>query len=71
MTHATIITATTDFPTFSFSKACAAVSKMRAVSKQRRDLARLTTHQLTDIGITPAQRTAECKRRFWQAGQVI
>jgi uncharacterized protein YjiS (DUF1127 family) len=71
MAHATIITTTTNFPTISFGAAVNAVTNMRELSKQRRALAGLTADQLKDIGITPAQRTAECSRRFWQAGQVI
>jgi uncharacterized protein YjiS (DUF1127 family) len=44
------------------------ISSARAISKQRRALAGLTTSQLSDIGLTPAQRTTECNRRFWQRG---
>ncbi len=36
-------------------------------SRQRRQLAELTDHQLYDIGVTRAEASAEAAKRFWQA----
>jgi len=67
MAHASIITANTTRPVFSMAAAISSIATMRETSKQRRALAKLTETQLTDIGMTPAQRTAECNLRFWQS----
>jgi uncharacterized protein YjiS (DUF1127 family) len=65
-----IITATSNiaFPTTKSVSIMNLISSARAVSKQRRALAGLSSSQLSDIGMTPAQRTTECNRRFWQRG---
>ena len=38
---------------------------MLRLARQRRDLARLDDHQLSDIGLTRAEAQAETRRRFW------
>ena len=35
-------------------------------SRQRGDLARVDPALLKDIGISPAQASAECRKHFWQ-----
>jgi uncharacterized protein YjiS (DUF1127 family) len=66
MAYTTIITENTSFPAFKVSAAISSISNVVATVKQRRALARLTDTQLNDIGITSAQREAECNRHFWQ-----
>jgi hypothetical protein len=68
MAYTTIITENTSFPPFKVAATFSFITKSVAIAKQRRALGRLTETQLNDIGMTPAQRTAECKRRFWQHG---
>ncbi|WP_051588052.1 DUF1127 domain-containing protein [Actibacterium mucosum] len=43
------------------------LNRISAVSRQRRALAKLTDHELEDIGITRAQAEAEAKRPAWDA----
>lgn len=71
MAYPTIISTNAAFPVFNIKTLVSAVNDMCTVSKQRRTLSRLTTQQLTDIGITPQQRATECNRRLWQIGQTI
>jgi uncharacterized protein YjiS (DUF1127 family) len=65
MAYPTIITTNAAFSPFNVMKLVNVAIAAREVSKQRRALAKLSDQQLSDIGITPSQRTAECKRRFW------
>jgi uncharacterized protein YjiS (DUF1127 family) len=37
-----------------------------AVARQRRALARLDAHALSDIGLTPERAQTESRRPFWQ-----
>jgi uncharacterized protein YjiS (DUF1127 family) len=37
-----------------------------AVARQRRALARLGAHALSDIGLTPERAQTESRRPFWQ-----
>lgn len=66
MAYTAIITENSTFPSFKTTAILSFVSNARAVTKQRRALAQLTHSQLNDIGISPVERAAECKRRFWQ-----
>ena len=66
MAYTTIITENTSFPSFKPAATFSFIAKSLATMKQRRALARLTPQQLNDIGITSAQRTTECNRRFWK-----
>lgn len=68
MAYPTIITTNAAFSPFNIMKLVNFVTTSRAVSKQRRDLAKLSDQQLSDIGITSSQAKTECKRRFWQHG---
>lgn len=43
----------------------ARLSTIFAVARQRRALLALDPHQLRDIGITPAQATAEAQKPVW------
>ena len=38
-----------------------------ARARERRQLAELDARELRDIGIDPATRDAECRKRFWEA----
>lgn len=66
MAYPTIITTNAAFSPFNVMKLVNVAIAARAISKQRRDLAKLSDQQLADIGITASQRATECKRRFWQ-----
>ena len=46
-----------------------AVIKMTALYKQRRDLARLTSDQLADIGVSAAAAREEANRSVWDIPQ--
>jgi len=66
MAYTSIITENTTFPAVKVKSIFKTFMAMRETSKQRRALSRLSHAELNDIGVTSAQRTAECNRRFWQ-----
>lgn len=67
MAHATFTDTHASGTSFNLASALKTLAAMRETSKQRRALSRLTDTQLNDLGMTPAQRTAECDLRFWQS----
>lgn len=41
-------------------------AEWRRRARSRAALAQLGPHLLRDVGITPAERLVECRKRFWQ-----